>query len=57
MMQTGCHCINFVLAVQLLFTKLETADFLPFLATVIFIGNYTSRELVVQFVADKKWDQ
>ena len=33
----------------LLFTKLETAEFSPFLATVIFIGNYTSRELVVQF--------
>ena len=35
-------------------TILETAEFSPFLATVIFIDNYTSRELVVQFVTDKK---
>ena len=37
----------------LVFTKLETAEFSPFLATVIFIGNYTSRELIVQFVTHK----
>ena len=36
------------------FTKLETAEFSLFLVTVIFIGKYTSRELVVQFVTDKK---
>ena len=38
----------------LLFTKLETAEFSPFLATAIFIGNYTFRELVVLFITDKK---
>ena len=36
--------------ILLLFTKLETAEFSPFLTTVNFTGNYTSPELVVQFV-------
>ena len=47
-----CDCSIF-----LLFTKLETAEFSPLLVTVIFIGNYTSRDLVMQLVTDKKWVQ
>ena len=51
---SGVFDENNCYTVLLLFTKLETAELYPLLATVIFIGNYTSRELVVEFVTDKK---